>query len=618
LLKILGRHPESGFERRRGRPAGAWLFSCGLMLFVLFLLEGLSGPEVLAAESVLSYRVSIEGLTDRELQGLLEGVSEAIALRERPPVSVRLLQRRVNRDIPLFRKVLRSQGFYGARVISDMDAGGKPVQVTFRIDTGPLYRIKSVDIQLSGEEPQGRVGVPERKDLGLAPGDPARSKAVVDVEERVIRWFRNRGLPFARMAAPRVVVDHGDRTVAVTYSVDPGPSARFGQTIVKGLQTVDEEYILRKIPWKPGDPFKGNLLQKGHRVLTGLGLFATVGIEEGKALDEKGALPVTIAVRERKHRSVGAGVSYRTDEGPGGQVSWEHRNILHRGERLSLSAAGSGIAVSMGGDFRKRDFLREDQSLLLSLRLADERPDAYSSRSLKSSVLVDRALSERLIAGMGLGFKESRVDQLGVEESYSLLSFPLHMDWDTSDDLLDPTRGGRLAFQFVPFYDASGTDHDFVKGKVGYRRYFGISRKPFLLLAGRINVGAIGGAERDDLPADERFYAGGGGSIRGYAYQTVGPLSAGQPVGGRALLELSLEMRLKVTDRFGLVGFLDGGGAFRDMTPGSNEDLLWGTGLGLRYFTPIGPLRLDVGIPLDRRDGVDDSFQIYASLGQAF
>jgi len=121
-----------------------------------------------------------------------------------------------------------------------------------------------------------------------------------------------------------------------------------------------------------------------------------------------------------------------------------------------------------------------------------------------------------------------------------------------------------------------------------------------------------------DVPADERFYAGGGGSIRGYSYQSVGPLSGGDPVGGRSLLELSTELRLRLGERFGFVGFLDGGSAFGAAFPDFDEELLWGTGLGFRYFTAVGPLRLDFAVPLDRRHGIDDAFQVYISLGQAF
>ena len=131
-------------------------------------------------------------------------------------------------------------------------------------------------------------------------------------------------------------------------------------------------------------------------------------------------------------------------------------------------------------------------------------------------------------------------------------------------------------------------------------------------------MGATSGAERDEIPADIRFYAGGGGSIRGYAYKSVGPRHENQPLGGRSVAGLSSELRMNVTDTMGFAAFVDGGGVFESSFPDFGETFRWGAGLGLRYLTPVGPLRLDIGVPLNRREGIDNSFQVYVSLGQAF
>ncbi|MBK5101266.1 MAG: BamA/TamA family outer membrane protein, partial [Desulfobacteraceae bacterium] len=243
---------------------------------------------------------------------------------------------------------------------------------------------------------------------------------------------------------------------------------------------------------------------------------------------------------------------------------------------------------------------------------------AYTSRSFKNVALIERALGTQINLGGGLAFKTSKVEQMGDEQRYRLLSIPLHLDWDTSDDFLNPTRGGRLAIQCAPTYNILEPRFGFVKGKLSFTRYLGLLQEPLLLLAGRAAAGFMPGAGHRSVPADERFYAGGGGSIRGYAYQSVGPIEGATPLGGRSILELSLELRVKLTETFGIVGFIDGGSAFESAFPDFAEDTLWGTGLGIRYFTPIGPLRLDVGIPLTRRENIDDSFQIYVSLGQAF
>ena len=200
-----------------------------------------------------------------------------------------------------------------------------------------------------------------------------------------------------------------------------------------------------------------------------------------------------------------------------------------------------------------------------------------------------------------------------------MLSLPLHFDWDSSGNLLDPSRGGRVILQLAPFQDIETTDLNFLKSRITATRYLRLLKAPSLVLAGRASLGVINGTSLLDIPPDERFYAGGGGSIRGYAYQSVGPLDEGDdPIGGRSVLELSAELRFMLTDRIGMVTFLDGGSAFASTFPDSSEDLQWAAGLGFRYFTPIGPLRLDVGFPLDRRTEIDDAFQIYVSIGQAF
>jgi translocation and assembly module TamA len=217
-----------------------------------------------------------------------------------------------------------------------------------------------------------------------------------------------------------------------------------------------------------------------------------------------------------------------------------------------------------------------------------------------------------------LAYKASLVEQLGEEERFGLFSLPTRFGWDTSENLLDPVSGRRLTLQFTPFYEIFGDHLGFVKGYATYSQYVKLTEKPLLVLAGRSAFGSMVGASRNAIPADERFYAGGGRSIRGYAYQSVGPLEENKPTGGRSLMEVSLELRTKVTDTIGFVAFLDGGNASSSVTPDPTEPLRWGAGAGIRYFTPVGPLRLDVAVPLNRRDKVDDRFHVYMSLGQAF
>jgi translocation and assembly module TamA len=573
-------------------------------------------PSFLQAESALSYSVKFRGIEGNDLKKLLSSVSDTVSLRQRPPISVRLLEKRVERDIPVFERALRSQGFYASSVNFGIDESKKPIEVIFDITLGPLYRVQDVDIVLP-EEKATEIRKPSPEQLGFEVGRPTMGKDIRNGGKILVRWYKVRGYPFSRIAKEQVALDHEKRMTTVILTLDPGQKAFFGETVITGLARVKEAFIRKMIAWNEGDLYDGGLVEKTEEDLRKLGLFASVRINPGEGVDEQARIPMKITVTEKKPRSAGAGVSYRTDEGPGANVSWEHRNVFKRGENIKISTSISDFELALDSTFEKPAFLRKDQTLTFSLRLAEDSPDAYVSRNITTSALLDRKIKEGLTLGGGLGFKTSRVDQIDKKESYDLVVFPFYAKWDGSDDLLNPKEGGRLGMLLRPFWSISADGDSFVKVGADYTHYFPLSKTPSVTLAGRIALGTISGAEKDQIPADERFYSGGGGSIRGYAYQTVGPLQDGRPTGGRSLLELSLEARVGLTENIGAVAFLDGGTAFEGKTFDSGENLLWGAGLGLRYHTPVGPLRIDVGFPLDRRE-IDGSFQLYLSLGQAF
>jgi translocation and assembly module TamA len=594
---------------RQRRDALCRTISLILLLAVLF---GWVPPHAHGQESLTPYQARIDGISSQDMLGQITGISNCIALKDKPPASPGLLRKRVDEDRSLFFQWLKAQGYFGARIEATIDERTKPVTVIFTVDIGAPFLLSSVDIQIAGRI---ETVIP---DIGLAPGDPFKAATLIHSQNRLIRVFTKKGFPFAKVADRRIVADHANQSVAVTFFVNPGPLAQFGPIRISGLVSVGERVVQDTLPWTEGERFSSDLIDAGQKKLTSLGLFSLVRVLPAQELDESGRVPVNVILTERKHRSVGAGISYKTDEGPGISASWENRNLFGGGEQLSFSSTLSNFVLSAEGGYLEPFFLRKDQFLRLSARLADDQPDAYSSRNLKSSSVIERNVTEGLKLGGGLGFKVSRVTQLGETNRYSFLFFPLNMEYNGSNDLLDPSRGSRLGLKVEPYWDPFKGNPGFAKGYGRYRHYFEIFKEPSLVLAGGIGAGSIVGADTAAIPADERFYAGGGGSIRGYAYQSVGPLKNGTPVGGNYLIELSFELRLKISDRFGVVGFLDGGNAFSEPTPDFSQGLLWGTGVGLRYYTPIGPFRLDVGFPLDRRPGLDDRFQVYVSLGQAF
>lgn len=562
------------------------------------------------------YKVEFEGIKNNDLLKPVRDLSRTLELSSRPFGSMSMLRKRVSEDIDLFQRFLKSEGFFKAEIIEKIDTNKSPWLVIFDFTINRRFIIESADIIFT-DDIKDAIKMPDLSQIGIVLKQPYRSKDILDGEHRLLLLLKKLGFPYAVVEKREIVADHDTEKVKVHFLINQGRRAKFGKTSFSGLTDVDPAFLIKLIPWKEGDLYDPELLKTYYSELMNLGLFSIVRIIETKG-DSEESLLVQVEVTERKHSTVSAGISYHTDEGPGLKFSWENRNLFSHGEKLGLNVTLSDYATAAEGTFRKPIFLRRNQSLRFSIQKSYEDPDAYTSDSFSGSLFIDRQLTAKLDTGIGLKYKWSEIDQLDIVKSYSLISLPLHLGLDTSDDLLDPAKGSRFSVQITPFYELTHESLFFNKGVINYRHYLKIMDDPVSILAGSITFGIIKGAGHYEIPATERFYAGGGGSVRGYPFQSVGPLSGTTPLGGKSLLEMSLESRWRLTKNLGLVLFLDGGSAFSERPFGNGEEIRWGTGMGLRYFTIIGPLRLDIGIPLDKREEIDNSFQVYISLGQAF
>lgn len=593
-------------------------FSSLLLAALLFWTASAS------AKLAVPYEVTIEGVSDKSLLQLLESVSNTVAYKAKPPATLSLLDHRARTDIPEMTQALRSMGYYACDVRVKITDASQPPQVLFQVVPGPVYQLKSVTMAEVTEIPEAHVPVkmPSPEDLGLRLNTPARARVIIDAGAKLTHSLKKQGFPFATIRDHKVVVDHATQTVTVTYMLDAGKRANFGRTTVSGLHSVKESYVNDLLAWHEGDLFSADLLTQTEKKLVETRLFSLVQFKPAATLDEAGRLPIALELKERMHRTISAGASYHTDEGPGAKVSWEHRNLLHGGELLKIEGAVSGFGFSGEGVFKKPRFFRNDQTLSITSRLARDDTNAFVSENMDSAVLVEREIRKGMRFGMGPAFRISKVDPAAEqgkgEEEFVLASFRFFFNWDTTDNLLDPAKGGRLEVQFAPYINTGDIEASFTRGRVSYSRYIKLSEKPNLLLAGRTAFGTINGTDRDSVPADLRLYEGGGGFVRGYAFQLVGPLVGDAPIGGKSSVEVNMELRAKITDTIGAVAFVDGGSVYKSSFPNFETAMRWGGGTGLRYFTPIGPLRIDFAVPINPRENVDDPFQIYLSIGQAF
>ena len=557
------------------------------------------------------YRVDFRGAPEWFMRARLAQVSETAALKKSPPPTDRLLRWRAEQDLPALHDVLRAAGFHGARIDISLQTG-PPRRVVFQINAGRRYRVGAIELDAAP------LRTPSPQEVGLQSGMPARAGELLAAEESFLRRIRRQGHPFPRWIERAYRLDEDRHRIDIRWRVNPGPAARWGESAITGLVRVSESFVRNEFTFAPGDAYDPTELDGTRTRLLRSGLFSAVTLLPAAELDEQSRLPLALTLRERRPRTVSAGVYYTTDEGAGAQAGWEHRNLGGRAERLRLQGTYAEASRAVEARFTQPQFGWRRQDLLLTARAAEDEPDAYRSRNFRLSAQLGREISPVFLARAGAAFRLSEVDQLDAGENYVYLSVPVESDWNTSGDPLDPRRGHRIRARAEPFVDLESTAYAFTKLAATINRYQHLTRDRNWLLALRATAGVILDARTFNIPADERYYAGGGSSVRGYAYQSVGPLQDGDPVGGRSLLEVSCELRAQVSDTLGFAAFVDGGTAYASETPDFDEPFRWGTGVGLRYFTAVGPLRADIGFPLDRRSDIDRAYQFYLSLGQSF
>jgi translocation and assembly module TamA len=583
----------------------------------------------------IPYGTRFAGELPPDLAGLLPQVAQAGAGSGQPATSRLAIRQRAESNVARLQETLRAQGYFDARVgfrLEDpqevpVEGIGEEIErlaerpkviLMYDVQPGPRYRFGALRVELA-DNPDG-FPAPAPASLGLVAGEPALTQAVLDAEQKLLADARKAGFALARPGEREVIVDHEARAMDVTLRLEPGRRAEFGQVTFSGAEGIDIGFLRARVPYAEGQRYDPALLDEAQRDLFDTNLFSTIIVTPAGQLAAGERLPVAYELSQRPPRSIGAELNFQTDLGFGGRVFWEHRNVFGAGERFRVEAASSLPQQSATVTFAKPDVLRVRQNLLADIAFRRDNLDAYEATSLGTGVSLEREFSRQLRASLGVAYRYARIqDRDEPEETFGLLSLPAAVNWDFANDRFNPTRGGTVVATAAPYTDLLDTSRNFLKGRVTHTRYFELARSPQLVLALRGSLGALGGVSRDEVPADERFYAGGGGSIRGIGFQLAGPLDEDdEPIGGRSLIEGSIELRTKFTDSLGAVLFLDAGTVEDSVFPTGGEDILFGAGPGLRYYTPIGPVRVDLGFPLNPRRGVDDGFQLYLSIGQAF
>jgi translocation and assembly module TamA len=579
-----------------------------------------------AGRADVPYRTTIKGAAESDLSDLLDQVSQLRALENRPPPSDEALRRRADRDLGRLADAARSLGYWDAQFSAKIDTADHPAQVTVTVAPGPLYHVASVAVL--GPDGKALHLPPNAAALPLKPGDVARTAPVVAAENALLTAFGNSGHPFAKAEKRAVVIDHAAHTMAVTYRIAPGPKTRFGAVTISDLKDLNAAYVERRLRWQRGQTYDAALVEDTRRALIETGLFGTVRITPERDPADPAIALIKVEATERPHRTIGAGVGYNTSQGAAAKVFWENRNLFGNAEYLRLSATGGQQVYGVNGNFRRPDFLIARQDFLASAEIANYMPTAYHSRRALMTFGVERSFTKNVKGGIALQLDKANVQELANIPSiitsaqrtqrYALVALPSYLKIDTTDNLLSPTNGYRAELSVTPSHIFSSPQLNYVSNLVSASTYWQLGENGRAVLAGRAELASLDGAPLLELPADQRIYVGGGGTIRPYAYQTAGPLAPNNdPIGGRSSLVLNFEARVKVTNTIGVVPFVDAGSYYENSVPQLGHRLFYGVGLGLRYYTAFGPLRLDLATPLYRRSS-DAPIQVYVSLGEAF
>jgi translocation and assembly module TamA len=606
------------------------------------------------------YRVDLASAGNAEMDDALRATSDLLSLRKSAPVSPLGLIARSRSDVDRLKTVLESYGYYqsvvtikiGGTALTDAHLAdtltalpkGTDARISITFTLGPLYHLRKISID-------GDIPDSARVALALGPGAPAEAAAVLAGGARVLSALQERGYAFARVDPPVAYEDRTEPVLDVSFHAVAGARVKIGEIRIVGLKRANEKLVRDRLLVHTGDQFSSTMLERARRDLLSptLGVFGAVTVKVGTTIDANGGVPITFEIRERLRHAVSLNAAYSSDLGGSGGVTWTDRDVFGGAQQLILSASvinlGGGDAISGGvgydtsAKFIIPDFLHRDQSLQFTLGAIKQSLQAYDQNAVSTGVSLNRKLSSIWTASVGVTATDESIKQESPTGAmcgttlcldsyhYLLYALPMSISLDSTNlasPLDDPLHGMRASLIITPTRSIGPPNATFIITQVKAAAYLDLNALSLTdpgrsVVAVRALAGIAQGAGEFSLPPDQRFYGGGSGTIRGYSYQTVGPQFpvSGNPIGGTAIIAGSVEFRQRFGKNFGAAVFVDGGQVSASLKPLPDVFRI-GVGAGIRYYTGIGPIRVDVAVPT-RSNGLDsEAFEVYIGLGQAF
>lgn len=519
----------------------------------------------------------------------------------------------------LFLQLLKSLGYYAAEVeILEREENSSNI-ITFQVTPMEQYTIGDIKTKIQDFEGKAARLSQPLYPLSNMQEKPAAAGAILKEEKKLHDFIEKNNCLTAIKVSHQAIIDHINKKVDIAYNVTIGYTAYLNKVTFEGLEKVNPDYARKLVPIKDAACFRHSTINEATVVLQKSGLFAFVQPVFSEIPTPNGGVDLKFKVKEGLHRNVKAGIAYSTDLGLGGTAGWEHNNLMANGEQVTTTLSANKLETILDSQFEKPFFLLDNQKLKLGVTIEKKRTEAFKSQGVATSASIERKFSARWTGEIGAKYDFSRIQDEIINKRFALLSFPVFIINDSRDDTLNPQKGWVLKAETAPFINTAELNTTFLKNRLSASYYFHINTAASPVLAVRAVGSTIVGVNTASIPATERFYVGGSGSVRGYEYQMLGTLNKkNDPLGGSSAVETSTELRLMVSKKFGVVAFIDGGNSFNPTYDKALNKLFWGTGIGLRYYTGFGPIRADLAFPLNKRKKIDKNFQLYFSIGQAF
>lgn len=593
----------------------------------------------------IRYTTVVEGLKEvglddefKSLSALQEGKGKA--------ANATMVSARAREDEQLAVRLMRSLGYYDGTAVSTVEqnpANSGNLRATISATTGTRYKLGDITVKANATIPDGLI----RRELPLKSGDPIEAARIQGAEANVALKLPQQGYPFVKVGQRDILLDERDFTGDYTLPVDTGPRSSFGTISTEGDLAFDLDHVQLFPRFRPGQLYDARMVDDLREALIATGLFSTVSVEPqrtgvpGPDTTEQ----VNLLVRQNAGpaRRLTAEAGYGTGQGLRIEGSWQHRNLFKPEGALIVNAVAGTQEQGAGVTFRRSNAGKRDRTFQVGAAANRSNYDAFeaftgtlSARWSYDSTPIWQKKWTYYYGGELIGTNEDVFDfgrNERVRRTYGIAAIPLFLGYDTSDDLLNPTRGFRVKLNLSPETSVQGSVRPYLRSMLEVTGYFPVMDN--LVIAGRARAGSIAGIARDDLAPSRRYYAGGGGSVRGFGFQQLGPrteeanpnfdpeeevsndnpLTVFRPVGGRSLNEFALEARYRFGN-FGIVPFIDAGQVY-DSTLPKGSDLRFGAGIGGRFYTNFGPMRVDVATPIARKPG-ESLIALYISIGQAF